>query len=345
MVARYQLLDAWRGAAALAVVLFHCSNTLFSWSDGPLAQILLSGWVGVFVFFPISGYCIAAAIDRPENSSISDYLRRRWWRIFPPYWASIAVVLTVGLAVLPFNRGSAEYLSLPPTEWVAVATLTQGLIGREALLNPVYWSLCYEEQFYLVMASLLLAPRRHRGTGLLLVTLAATAHGMGWLPTQRVPGIFLNHWLEFVAGTAVYYRLHRPQEQHVAGGLVVLILAALLLEGAGVTLVVSSTVALFMLFLKPLEPMLISLAPVRALMLIGTFSYSLYLVHVPLGGRVVNLLARLETVQEWPLSATIAGTAVSLACGYVFFRSIERRFVSSHVPPSPVPVGSLQPSC
>jgi peptidoglycan/LPS O-acetylase OafA/YrhL len=58
----YRSLDAWRAIAALMVVAFHCSMRILAPEMGWWARGLLGGWIGVFVFFPISGYCILAAV-------------------------------------------------------------------------------------------------------------------------------------------------------------------------------------------------------------------------------------------------------------------------------------------
>jgi hypothetical protein len=124
--------------------------------------VLLSGWAGVFVFFPISGYCILAALMRSENATLPQFLRRRWRRIVPAYWASLVLVIAVALAAAPFNHYAVGYVNIGTAKWASVLTLTQVWVNSPAILNPVYWTLCYEEQFYLVMALTLLAPARQR---------------------------------------------------------------------------------------------------------------------------------------------------------------------------------------
>ena len=77
---RYESLDVWRGIAALSVVLFHCSNTVVT-GETVAGRALLAGWVGVFLFFPISGYCILGALHSRQNSTLSAFFTRRWRRI------------------------------------------------------------------------------------------------------------------------------------------------------------------------------------------------------------------------------------------------------------------------
>jgi len=78
---RYLTLDAWRGIAALAVVGFHCVNTLVEPERSWISALLFHGWAGVYVFFPISGYCILAASHSRANPDVFTFLKRRWRRL------------------------------------------------------------------------------------------------------------------------------------------------------------------------------------------------------------------------------------------------------------------------
>src|SRR5881394_3841162 len=99
--ARYRTLDAWRGVAALAVLLFHAVSPVVPEGGGPLAAVCRQGLLGVFIFFPLSGYCILAAVEADPERRVGRYLGRRARRILPPYWASILwTVVLVGATSL-----------------------------------------------------------------------------------------------------------------------------------------------------------------------------------------------------------------------------------------------------
>ena len=87
----------------------------------------------------------------------------------PPYWASVALVVIVAFVAAPFNGGKIGYLNIGWGRWLSVLSLTQVWVGAPEMLNPVYWTLCYEEQFYIVMALTLLvaepAPSRRAAGG------------------------------------------------------------------------------------------------------------------------------------------------------------------------------------
>src|SRR6185436_9334976 len=100
---RYQSLDFWRGVACLSVVIFHSSYYASTEQEGPalvwLMKVIGMFWLGVPIFFVISGYCIAATADRGRQipASLGAYFQRRFRRIFPPYWiflgASVLLVI------------------------------------------------------------------------------------------------------------------------------------------------------------------------------------------------------------------------------------------------------------
>ena len=321
---RYRTLDVGRAFAALCVAGFHCSNTLFRAGEHWLSDVLLTGWIGVFVFFPISGYCVTAAIHRPENSRLGPFLMRRWRRIFPPYWASLALAVAVAAIALPFNRGHLSDLTLTPHVWASVLTLTQGFIGKPEMVNPVYWSLCYQEQFYIVAGLTLLVTPELGVVLFALVTVTAAVYsmpGFAW----KVPGLFLDYWLAFAMGAGVYVCRHR-RESRWWGRLMLAVPTALAIALRNPAYGVSVATGWMLLVLHPWDRQLSQWRAVRWFGGLGLWSYSLYLVHVPIAGRVVNGLAR--TPLPSALIAALA-LAVSGATGYAFYVFVERRFINT----------------
>ena len=97
----YRLLDAFRGVAALWVILLH---TRLPTTPEPLASICSSGHLGVPIFFVISGYCIAHAAVRSQDAPqpILKFALARIRRIYPPYLltALAAMALSLTMTVL-----------------------------------------------------------------------------------------------------------------------------------------------------------------------------------------------------------------------------------------------------
>ena len=316
----------WRAIAAMAVVIFHCTNASVSPEMGWWARALLAGWAGVFVFFPISGYCIFAAVSRRENAKVGAFLRRRWFRIAPPYWASMALTVGLAAAALPFNHLTLAEYHVGPAIWLSAVTLTQGFTTHARFLSPVYWSLCYEEQFYLVMALTLVVSARRRLDLLFAVTVAAVLYVSGaWPASLTVTGLFLTYWTAFAGGLAAFAWLNLPGCRRWAGAVLVLTgIAAVKTADPG--LLVSLAAAVVFIALKPFDEALASTRVGAVLIRVGLFSYSLYLIHVPFGGRIVNLFLRFDTT---PLLPPLVGIIASVIGGWVFYRLVERHFLNT----------------
>lgn len=166
-----------RAFAVVVVILDH----LFRWPSG--------GFVGVDVFFVISGYLITShmlrELDRTGRLSLTGFYRRRIRRIAPA--ATLVIVVTVAFALLLLPRGRALSIATDGVwafffgaNWRAMATGTDYFqLGQ--LPSPLqhFWSLSVEEQFYFVWPLLTLAVfaaafRRWRSSGPALVAVSVT---------------------------------------------------------------------------------------------------------------------------------------------------------------------------
>lgn len=164
-------IDGMRSVAVLPVIAFHAS---LPWLPG--------GFVGVDIFFVISGYLISGIIYRGierQRFSWFDFLGRRVRRLFPPLFVVTLATLAAGW-----------FLFLPDEFWrlgrSAVATqlyasnilfwLEEDYFNGTSELKPLLhtWSLAVEEQFYIIMPLLLLALHRfwRRRTVLVLSIIA-----------------------------------------------------------------------------------------------------------------------------------------------------------------------------
>jgi peptidoglycan/LPS O-acetylase OafA/YrhL len=202
--ARYDMLDGWRGIAALSVVLDH----LGLWSFG---------FDAVMLFFVISGYCITAAAEAAfrKGMGFRQFMWRRVRRIYPPY---LFAILFFYLTRMVRSAAGGAGFHATFTAWVQNLTLTQWLtLLRHPQANPAtnptlfvntFWSLCYEEQFYLVMGVIFIIPLM---LGRRRLILGLFAIGLGWnLASPRLcHGFFLDYWPHFAVGSLLFYRLCR----------------------------------------------------------------------------------------------------------------------------------------
>lgn len=199
---RISELDAVRGTAALAILLFHLDN-----------RILPQGWLAVDLFMLLSGYLITSIVlknGRSERFLLSFYVRRGL-RTWPIYYLTLAAVFVVpalfrqpALQSLPyyltFTQNVPYYWSstVPPFPWHFFHT----------------WSLAVEEQYYLIWpAVLLLCPRKWLvPLSLSLVAGCTWARGAGahWtLLLARCDGFALGGLLGLLLEDAQFVRRHR----------------------------------------------------------------------------------------------------------------------------------------
>lgn len=147
-------LDGLRALAVLAVMLYH-SN--FGWMPG--------GFLGVEIFFVLSGYLITSLLLSEWNTRAGLDLRRFWLararRLLPALFVAIAAALTFAVIFLPDEvaglRGDALAAVGYVTNWYLIFAQKSyfATLGRPSLLRHL-WSLAVEEQFYLLFPPLLL---------------------------------------------------------------------------------------------------------------------------------------------------------------------------------------------
>lgn len=227
---RFALLEPLRGLAALWVFAYHYDFSPSIQDGVPLLHaVLKQGMLGVPMFFVVSGFCLAASASSSLRRAEPWYgfLYRRGRRIYPTYWASIAVAVAVPfvLAALSAAKGggyhppdpslrSNGFLSYTAADWAEVFTLTRvfdpaagaGLSDRFNTLNAVYWTLAIEVQFYAVVTLCRAAGRRFH-LALLGVTLASVVSRA--FPAMEANGLFLWYWPQFWFGTVVYRALEK----------------------------------------------------------------------------------------------------------------------------------------
>ncbi|WP_395395451.1 acyltransferase [Novosphingobium sp. BL-8A] len=285
----FTVVHALRGIACLWVLLFHAAEGRHIDSLVPYAPFLFrDGHLGVAIFFALSGFVIAHSLsgrgggDSPIATSgdLGRFLLRRSLRLDPAYWTSM--LITIGFA--GFAAMIRHEPHLVPTSGQIAAHLLylQDLLGV-AEINPVYWTLACEFQFYLFFALMLLVRARWTQAGwpmaaainlaafALAIAAAFCLFGKDW------SGVFVQFWHVFYLGVLA----RRALDSEVAK-LGFLALAIILLGTPGFDRTAALT-AIF-LFLAVRSGWAQTGLNWRWLQFLGTISYSLYLIHNPLTG-------------------------------------------------------------
>lgn len=184
---RLHFLDSLRGAAAIMVVVFHL-NEPQSLFPGPYKDFVSYGWLGVIAFFVISGFSIQSSASASTNWL--DYARRRFWRIYPPYFASVIVVLSIVIC-RKLSSGTNDFIALPSSlaGVIATLTLTTTPVTSHPTINWVYWTLSCELAFY-ILIGITVFMAQLRWLVLIGVTIAAIINHQEF----RLPIFFLDNW-------------------------------------------------------------------------------------------------------------------------------------------------------
>ncbi|MEV1144588.1 acyltransferase [Micromonospora sp. NPDC049799] len=329
---RLYVLDLLRFIAAMSVVAYHLlfADARESWSantadlfGAPLRQAASYGWLGVELFFMISGFVICmSSWGRP----LGDFFISRVTRLMPAYL--FAVILTASVLVLwPLPGETAP--NLP--QIIGNLTMVQNLLQVNNIDEP-YWTLLIELKFYLlflIVVAFGVTYRRVLMFCMIWTTLALFAHSADSnLLTMVVEPRFASY---FVAGMALYL-IHRFGHSLLlwcivafsfAVNAVMLDLRVAPLVKAGLPMswkVSLLLVALFYLLMTGIALGWFAKVQWRGLVTIGALTYPLYLLHSANGRTVIRHLR--DDVPPWLLLGGVVGAALLLA--YVVHRFVER---------------------
>ena len=299
-------LDGLRGLAALYVLLFHCwllTYPGFPTNHGPAwLGWLMYGHLAVVFFLVVSGFSLAVGPARHGwrlSGGPSLFARRRAWRILPPYWAALVFSLVVAWAVTPQPHSVA-----PTARTVAVYGLLLQDLAVAPTPNGTFWSIAVEAELYVVFPLLLLLRRRLGAAALLAVaTVPVIVAALllpslpGVPPVDKLSGLTPQLAPLFalgVAGAGILVagdRVRRLPWHWLAAlaALPVVVLAAC----AGtvwtvrhyfwVDLAIGPAMVLLLVAVTTGRPaLLVRLLDTRLVRGLGTFSYSLYLIQLPI---------------------------------------------------------------
>jgi peptidoglycan/LPS O-acetylase OafA/YrhL len=333
-------IDGLRALAVVPVILFHAGFTVFS-----------GGYVGVDVFFVISGYLITTIIVTEQSRgefTLAGFYERRARRILPALFVVLAATLPFAwMLLLPVDMRSFSQSLMAVAAFASNIFFwrTSGYFDSAAELKPLLhtWSLAVEEQYYVFFPVLLLLtvrlPRRWL-MGLLLagavVSLALAQRRVAISSAATFYLLPTRGWELLIGALIGLYRFERPGDGMRRPMAEALSVAGFLLIAASIfvydketpfpsvyTLAPTLGAGLILLFAVP-GTVVGAVLGSRAFVGIGLISYSAYLWHQPMFA-----LAREQALGE-PGHGVMAGLALlSLVLAAFSLKFVERPFRGS----------------
>jgi len=304
---RMTFIDGLRGIACIMVILPH--SQLFFYQENPdnlaflLTTIASYGYLGVEIFFVISGFVIAYSIRKIRISNVKvffNFFIRRLIRLTPPYYISIIIAMLALLIQIKFGNHSKTMPSF--TEFLIHLFYLERIFNIDNL-NVVYWTICIEVQFYLFFGLLLLLCNKltkflkyeKLDLYIFLLTFVVSLifyYTIFILKNFTYLGVtFIPYWIMFGLGVVSFWIVYKKVELK-AGiyflGLILLI--SILYKDLILTV---ATLTSFSIVIGNHLGKLTSWLNLKIIQFFGTISYSLYLIHTPIMGLVGGISTRI----------------------------------------------------
>lgn len=354
-------IEALRGIAALIVALGHNRGLFGQVEPGSFMERLTANAIfGVEIFFIISGFIICYSTKRitsPSLKNTASFLIKRFFRIYPVY----LFILTIYVILFYKNL----YTGIPEGGSLSLTSILKSifLIPLDWNVLPPYygwgtiivsWSLGYEIYFYIVFAISMSISIKYRAllTSAILITVSAVISlyysNTIIIDAQRYyfqGGVLLSHFgfvgnpivFDFILGMIIAQALPLLSKVNVnndiINGLAIVLLAFSFVfwlngvsEGHGITksAYIAFTIVICVIVLERNSIIKFS----KILISLGTVSYSLYLIHVPmikfieLYGHVIGLSTNTRS-----LSLYISSIILSIGLSYTIYNVIEKPFI------------------
>ena len=309
---RLAVLDIVRAIAALAVCLYHFGDSLPGGGIG--RRIAQHGHLGVHMFFILSGFVVPLSLSRDTGSlsqRVSSFIVGRFGRVYLPYLSAFALTLIFHYAASLHPDFQGTQPELGAHSVVAHVTLAVGEVGL-AWVNPVFWTLAIECQFYLVCTLALALPAKQR-------PLIAGAVAALMIFSNITSGPSFLRWTPYFAlGFSLLgfgSRLQKP-----AATLAVVSLIKIYFLGGFLTVAIAG-LSVFAIFAAAwLQKFAVRR---RLLLYVGAISYSLYLLHVPVGGKICNLLERSASGDGQRVLVVLVAVAASIVVAHTHYKFVE----------------------
>jgi len=304
-------LNALRGLAAMMVALFHIKKYIWKTDTSAWWQsVLQEGYLGVYVFFVISGFIIPYSLSG-KGYTVRKFFRfmgKRLMRLHPPYVLFILLLLIWNYGLYRW-KGWGQPALYDFRQLILNISWMAPFFGVKWIV-VIFWTLAVEFQYY-VLTGLTNPLMTRNGTARYLITAACI--GLSFLIPAHYLTIF-HHYIFFATGYQAFL-LYTGRIGRIE------------------FLIFMIATTAFILYTGTYMPLIATLMTVAAIFVLkkdysvprflGNISYSLYLTHGLAGGAVV-----IFTVGKWPDGVRfITAVVVAVIFAFIYWRLVERPFI------------------
>ena len=324
-------IDGLRAVSVMSVIIFHSS-----WQ-----HVLVGGYIGVDIFFVISGYLITSILRREQAEcgtiSAANFLKRRALRIWP---ASLAMLSFYGVGAFAFASDSWPHIHAALASAFGLMNWQRALTSQPVGYVGHTWSLAVEEQFYLLWPWALIALGRLRGVWaptLVIITLiaavvlwrislvvraAGVARTYNGLDT-RADALLIGCLMAFLPRKSIPLLVERTWAIPVSFFLLIAVFVPATMQWMhviGFTLVAMSAGWLILSMTGDETNVLRRMLSTRPVVLIGLISYSLYLWHDP-------IIQVFQANGFGPATTLVLVPPISVGAAFLSYRLVELPFL------------------
>lgn len=369
---RLNALDGLRGVAILLVMGFHYfhhlespyyKSNLYPYGERFAAVPLFQyGYLGVELFFIISGFVIALTLEK--SRSPLEFLLRRFVRIWPALlFSAVVTFVLLNLSDAPFAlTRRQEWANFLPSLTLTPTRLWSGAFPHVDFVTGVYWSLVIEIRFYIIAAILFwLLPSKNFARNL---TIFAVANSCIWLllrivspgPAELYNTVLVPEFMPWFAAGALFYELYQDRiSRHLAFVTLAVIFIPICISNTHYAIISRSPLiasAIAFLFLAVFWLLIakdgqVKVLASKPLLWIGECSYSIYLFHYAVGMILISSISKSIGLFA-QVSLALGASVLVLILGRLSFRFVEnpsRRILTKLlINRSPKTIATVSPS-
>lgn len=325
-------LQSLRGIAAAVVMVHHALRTLSgtSWAYR-LSEVPLNAHAAVIIFFVLSGYVLTRSLMRRgiDGRGVGVFYIRRIFRVFPALWLGVIFgVAYLAIAAHMAVPGLSDWMNIHSVPFKATAhAVASNLLGLENILLPSAWTITVELCASLLLPVLVLFFLRMPVAILPTIILFGTVTAIVGPAARNVP----FYLVDFAMGAGI---ASAPAAQQLRPGIVGMIGAVAVLcfiqifPQTGVVYWISALVMglASTVLIRGLVTTPISWLRHRSLVALGDWSYSLYLLHLPIAFTIARLTNHLGLNTTDP-DVTAVIIAMLTACITIPLSALTYRFI------------------